>query len=93
MATLGNLVVNLVMDSKKFDSATKAAMSNAQRLSDKFAKVGQSLKRTGTKLSAFVTLPLVGLGVASVKAASAAEEIRCGLNEEVHQNFLNNLSA
>jgi len=80
MATLGNLVVNLVMDSKKFDSATKAAMSNAQRLSDKFAKVGQSLKRTGTKLSAFVTLPLVGLGVASVKAASDAEEMESKFN-------------
>jgi tape measure domain-containing protein len=66
MANLGDLVVRIVGDNSQFDKSIDAS----QKKYDNFAK---SLQSTGKKLTAFVTAPLLGIGIAAVKSAADME--------------------
>ena len=67
MATLASLVVKLVGDVSDFESA----MEGAEK---KMKNIGSSLTGVGTKMTAGVTLPIVGMGLVAVNAASDMEE-------------------
>ena len=67
MSTLASLVVKLVGDVSDFESA----MEGAEK---KMKNIGKSLTGVGTKMTAGVTLPIVGMGLVAVNAASDMEE-------------------
>lgn len=67
MATLAKLVVKLVGDISDYEQAMKTAEGKAKAVGDK-------LKGVGTKMTAGLTLPLVGLGLVAVNSASDLEE-------------------
>jgi len=73
MALLGNLVVNLLGDTKGLESS----LTKAQK---KMQAVAGNLTKIGTRMSALVTLPLAGIGVAALKVASDAEEMESKFN-------------
>jgi hypothetical protein len=73
---LGNLVISLLADTKKFDKGLKEATGKAEQFKKKMTNIGNSLSKVGRKMTLFVTGPLVALGTAAVKVAADAEEMR-----------------
>lgn len=67
MASFSTISIRFNADLKQFSSQ----MQNAQRKMDKY---GKQMQRIGSGLTLGVTLPVLGLGAAAVKAASDAEE-------------------
>lgn len=67
MATIAELLIKLGMD----DGGLDKGMSSSQ---SKLKSWGESLRSIGTKLTAGVTLPLVGAGVAAIKWASELDQ-------------------
>lgn len=67
MATLASLVVKLVGDVSDYEKAMEQA-------EQKFKTTGDALTGAGKKLTAGVTLPIVGMGLVAVNAASDMEE-------------------
>ena len=67
MTTLATLIVSLIGDTSEFEKSMDKA---GKKVSD----VGQTMIRAGGMLTAGVTLPLVGLGVVAVNAASDLNE-------------------
>ena len=65
--SIGTLVFNFGANLEGFDKA----MKKAQKSLDKFSR---QMKRTGQNLTRSVTLPILGLGIASIKVASDFEE-------------------
>lgn len=68
MATVANLGVRISADIKAFEQG----MSKVQ---GRMASVGKDLQRVGATMTRTVTLPLLGIGAAAIKAASDAEEM------------------
>jgi len=66
--SLSSLNFILGADIKQFQTKMKRAQTD-------LAKVGKKMKSIGKTMSIAVTLPLIGLSVAAIKAASDAEEI------------------
>ena len=64
---LGQLIWKITGDATGLDSSVKKSQSKLQAFGKRAAKIGSTLTKT-------VTLPVVGLGAALVKLASAAEE-------------------
>ncbi len=73
MTTLATLLVKLTADTSEFSTRLEAAGKLAE-------KVGKGLSSAGKTLTAAVTLPLIGMGVASVNAASDLEESMSKVN-------------
>lgn len=78
--SLGTAIGYLMLDTTGFQSGFRTAMSDMQTLrsdsattADKFKSVGSAMKNVGGTLTKSVTLPLVGIGAASVKAAANFE--------------------
>lgn len=72
MATvLGSLLVELGLESGAFKSGLTAAQKELRKAQKGFEQVGQSMSDFGSKLSVAVTAPLVAMGVAAVKGATA----------------------
>lgn len=69
MGLLGDLVVRIVGDTAQFGGELKK--SEAQ-----FKKVTDNLNKMGKKLTTFVTLPILGIGTAAIKAAADFEKQR-----------------
>ena len=67
MANVGNITVGLELDTSQFNSQ----MSN---VSNSLSGIGDALTNIGNKLTTTVTLPLIGLGVVSVKTAADFEQ-------------------
>lgn len=67
MATIAELLIKLGMD----DGGLDKGMSSSQ---SKLKSWGENLRSIGTKLTAGVTLPLVGAGLAAIKWASDLDE-------------------
>ena len=67
MATIAELMIKLGMD----DGGLDKGMSSSQ---SKLKSWGESLRSVGTKLTAGVTMPLVGAGLAAIKWASDLDE-------------------
>lgn len=60
---LGSLFWRVTGETKDFDKSLTSAEKKANKFADQLKKVGKNLTK-------FVTLPLIGIGVASIKAAS-----------------------
>ena len=67
MSTVAELMIKLGMDDGGLDKGMSSSGS-------KLKSWGESLRSVGTKLTAGVTLPLVGAGAAAIKWASDADE-------------------
>lgn len=72
-SNLRSLMVSILGDTKAFDKS----MNDLQKKMD---AVGKNLSSVGKKMSTFVTLPLVGIGVAALKTASDMEETESKFN-------------
>jgi hypothetical protein len=73
MATVAQLDVRIGADIKSFQHGMA-------KLENQLKQVGSNLRNTGRQLSTAVTLPLLGIGAAAVKAASDAEEMQSKFN-------------
>ena len=73
MGAVGDLVVRLLGDTTQLDSSIRKSEKNLR-------KFGESAARVGKKLTTFVTLPILGIGAAFVKAAADAEETNSKFN-------------
>lgn len=67
MADLGDMVVRIVGDNSQLDRSIDNSRQKMQKFADNMVNVGR-------QLSTFVTLPILAIGTAFVKAASDAEE-------------------
>lgn len=72
--TVAELNAKLTADTKQFSSAIDKAEQQASSAFDKIGKAGDKLKDVGKKMTAFVTLPLVGAGAAAFKMSSDLAE-------------------
>lgn len=77
---LGTAIGYLMLDTTGFQSGFRSAMQDLRTLQsstattgDKFKAVGSALTSVGGSMTKYITTPLVGLGAASVKAASNFE--------------------
>ena len=77
----GTIVGYLDLDASKFKSALKDASEQLKGFTDKsnsagdrFQALGGSLKTIGSNMSKYVTLPLAGIGTASVATAATFEK-------------------
>jgi TP901 family phage tail tape measure protein len=66
---LGEAVLELRTDSAAYDQGLAKAKADAQALDSKLKQTGENLTRAGKKMTMAVTLPIVGVGVASMKTA------------------------
>ncbi len=73
---LGDAVLDLRTDDAAFTRGIKKAESQTRRLGRAFDDVGRKAQRIGKQLSLFVTLPIIAIGVASVKTASDIQEMQ-----------------
>lgn len=73
MASIGDIVVRLQLDNAAFSQG----VTNAQKAMTKFSN---DMNAFGSKMTASVTLPIVGLGAAAVKLASDMEETTNKIN-------------
>jgi phage-related protein len=73
MATVAQLDVRIGADIKSFQQGMA-------KLENQLKQVGSNLRNTGRQLTTAITLPLVGIGAAAVKAASDAEEMQSKFN-------------
>ncbi len=83
MATLAALRVKLIADIGQFQEAMQKAERTAQQ-------VGKSLRDIGSRLTTRVTLPIMGMGAAALKAATdlnAAMANVASLGEEAARNI------
>lgn len=76
MSLLGNLVINILGNNTGLDDA----MKQAQKSVDKF---GKGMADVGKSLTSLVTVPLVAVGGASLKAASDFESAFAGVRKTV----------
>ena len=79
--SVGTVVGYLDLDTSKFQNGLKTATDqlkglsdNSKTISDKFTSLGSGLKTLGQNMSTYVTLPLAGIGAASVKTAADFEK-------------------
>ena len=73
---LGDAVLELRTDDASFTRGIKRAESQTRRLGRAFDDIGRKAMRIGKQLSLFVTLPILAIGVASVKTASDIQEMQ-----------------
>ena len=73
---LGDAVLALRTDDAAFTRGIKKAESQTKRLGRAFDDVGRKAQRIGRQLATFVTLPILAIGVASVKTASDIQEMQ-----------------
>ena len=71
---VGDLLIRIAGDNKQFGKVVQDSGKKAETLQKKLAAVGEGMARAGKQLTKFVTLPILAIGVATVKAASDAEE-------------------
>lgn len=74
MALLSELITRIVADNSQFNRETKRSEDRVASLVSRIRKNSDELARLGKRMTTFVTLPIIGLGVATVKAASDMEE-------------------
>jgi TP901 family phage tail tape measure protein len=82
-AVVGALRVLLSLDTAEFDTAMKRASSSAKVWSDDLNNMGRQATAVGSALTRTITLPLVGMGLAAVKAASDFESSFAGVRKTV----------
>jgi len=73
LSSLGTMYVNILADTTQFQRSM-------QRLGTTLSNAGDKIKNVGKTLSAALTLPIAGLGIAAVKTASDFEKLKTQLN-------------
>ena len=73
---LGDAVLELRTDDAAFTRGIRKAEAQVKRLGRAFDDVGRKAQRIGRQLATFVTLPIIAIGVASVKTASDIQEMQ-----------------
>lgn len=73
MASLGELVVDIIANTQQYNKD----ITKAQKTLTQF---GKDAEKVGKNLTRYVTLPILAVGVASIKLASDAEESRAKFN-------------
>ena len=71
MATLATLIVNVVADTAQLFGPLDRGAANLER---NLTRMSGTLTKIGTGLTAAVTLPIVGIGAATIDAAMSAVE-------------------
>ncbi len=74
MATLASLVVSLLLDAAKFDADLRTSVEKLQDVGKRVSDIGAGLQSAGRGMTAGVTLPIIGAGVAAIAAGSDLEE-------------------
>lgn len=69
-ATIGALKVVLGLDAADFQGGLTAAQKELRRAGREFQKIGKEIGDVGKSMSAAITLPVVGLGIAVTKTAA-----------------------
>lgn len=69
-ATIGALKVVLGLDAADFQGGLTGAQKELRRAGREFQKIGKEIGDVGKSMSAAITLPVVGLGVAVTKTAA-----------------------
>lgn len=72
-ATIGSLRAVLGLDTAQFADGLDAAQKELRRASREFEKIGKSISNVGQTLTAGLTLPIIGFGIAAVKTAGDFE--------------------
>lgn len=88
MSSIGTLLERLYVSigadlselKSEMSRASTEAQTSAASIGRSFENVGAKLTGVGTKMSAAITLPLAAVGVASIKAASDAQELQSAFN-------------
>lgn len=78
---IGNLAVNLSLETVAFWKGATFAQKQAEKLQKKLSSVGQRITDAGQKLSLGLTVPLAAFGVSSFNAASDAAELQSAFNQ------------
>ena len=81
---VGMLRVLLSMDAAEFTKATQTAAKQAKAFEKSMASAGRQMTAVGAALTKTLTLPIVGLGVASAKAAIDFESSFAGVRKTVN---------
>ena len=68
MGTVANLIVRIGVDAAALDKAFTGLESKAAAVQKKYEQLGASLQGVGAKMTAGITLPIVGFGAAAAKA-------------------------
>jgi len=78
MTTAATIAAKLTLDTSDYDKGLSSASSKADgfasSFSSKMQNVGKSISTVGLGMTAGLTLPIVGAGVAMITAASDFEE-------------------
>lgn len=82
-AVVGALRVILSADTAEFDSAMKRVAGSATAWSKDLGNIGRQATAVGSTLTKALTLPILGLGAASIKAASDFESSFAGVRKTV----------
>lgn len=77
---LGNLIVNLSVNASKMNRGLTVAESRLKQFDQRATMVGQGMKNLGFQMTAFISLPILGVGIAAVKAASDMEVLQIQLD-------------
>lgn len=85
MATVGQLIVSLGLNTKQFDKNLKSVTKNLETL-------GREITRIGKGMSLAVTAPLAGIGIAAIKASGQLEGAFKGIKSAT-QDLLKTLGA
>lgn len=72
-ATIGSLRAVLGLDTAQFADGLDAAQKELRRASREFEKIGKSISNVGQTLTAGLTLPIIGFGIAALKTAGDFE--------------------
>ena len=93
-AVIGSLKVVLGLDSAAFEDGLTAAQKELAKAGRQFERVGRQIGDIGKNLSAAITLPVIGLGVAVTKTAADFESAmgRVGISTGVTGEKLKELS-
>jgi hypothetical protein len=77
---LGEAVLELTVDGERYTYHLGNAEKQAGKLQDKFNQISTALTSTGKKMLTSLTLPIVGLGAAMLKASSDLNESLNAIN-------------
>src|SRR5689334_15932802 len=91
MASLSDLIIRVGANVDEFLGAMAQVSSKLSDVSDEieskfegFEEIGRNLAKFGGILSAAVTVPLVGIGAASLEAAGKMEQFQVGFTTLLH---------
>lgn len=82
-ALIGNLAINLALETAAFLRGANITEKRVAAMGDNMAKLGKKLSGLGTSMATFITAPLAGLAAVGIKeaqeTATAMAQVRAGL--------------